>query len=55
MTFNNFQLTSAITEIEVIAASSSVRERHQLAQRYGRGRWRKLKGIATVKLDDGMT
>lgn len=55
MTFDNFQLIGAITEIEVIAAGSSVRERHTLAQRYGRGRWRKLKGIATVKLDDGIT
>lgn len=53
MTFDNFQLISEITEIETIAAGSSVRERRELMRRYGRGRWRKLKGVATVRLDDG--
>jgi hypothetical protein len=53
MTFENFQLISEIAQIETIAAGSSVRERHALTRRYGRGRWRKLKGVATVRLDDG--
>jgi len=44
-----------ISQIEIIAAGSAVRERHALARRYGRGRWRKLKGVATVRLDDGTT
>ena len=31
----------------------NVRERVRLRRRYGRGRWRKLKGIARVRLIDG--
>jgi hypothetical protein len=53
MTFENFQLISEITQIELIAAGPGVRERHALTRRYGPGRWRKLKGVATVRLEDG--
>lgn len=31
----------------------SVRERVRLRAQFGRGRWRKLKGIALVELQDG--
>ncbi len=55
MTFDNFQLVGALTQIEVIAAGPAVRERYALARRYGRGCCRKLKGVATVRLDDGTT
>ena len=48
-----FQIVSAITEIETIAEGSSVRVRRQLVKKYGKGRWKKKKGVATVKLIDG--
>jgi hypothetical protein len=38
---------------QYIAVNRSVRDLHRLNKRYGRGRWRKLKGFAKVKLPDG--
>ena len=40
--------------MEVIAAGTSLRDRRRLNREYGRGNWRKMKGIATVRLFDGM-
>ncbi len=50
-----FTILTEITEIEVIAAGKSVDQRMSLRRRYGPGRWRKLKGVAMVKLLDGST
>ena len=49
----DFELVGEITNIEAIAIRRSIRELTRLRRRYGEGRWRKLKGIATVKLRDG--
>ncbi len=49
----DFELQSEITAIEVIAVGRGIRELERLQQRYGEGRWRKLKGVATVRLLDG--
>jgi len=43
-----------ITQIETIASGNGVRIRKYLNRKYGRGRWRKRKGIAVV-LDDNNT
>lgn len=48
-----FQLTGEITNIEVIAVGSSIRDIERLRKSYGAGRWRKLKGIALIRLEDG--
>ena len=48
-----FEVLGSITEIETIAAGPSVRIRSVLRKRYGMGRWRKLKGVANVRLSDG--
>lgn len=42
-----------IVEIELIAAGRSIRDIRRLRKQYGTGRWRKLKGIAMVRLADG--
>jgi hypothetical protein len=42
-----------ITDIEIIAAGPAVRQISRLRRQYGRGRWRKLKGIATVRTVSG--
>jgi hypothetical protein len=42
-----------IGEIELIAAGRSIRDIRRLRKQYGTGRWRKLKGIAMVRLADG--
>lgn len=41
----HFEIVGRITEVETIAAGPSVRIRSILRKRYGRGRWRKLKGV----------
>jgi hypothetical protein len=49
----DFELVSEITNIETIAAGTGVRDRARLRKQYGRGRWRKLKGVARVRLLSG--
>lgn len=49
----DFEILDELTSIETIAAGNSIRELPHLRKFYGRGRWRKLKGVATVKLPDG--
>jgi hypothetical protein len=48
-----FEIVGDITHVETFAAGSSIREIARLRKRYGRGRWRKRKGIGTVRLEDG--
>jgi hypothetical protein len=49
----SFEIISEITDIEVIAVGSSIDDLARLRKQYGRGRWRKLKGIARVRLRSG--
>ncbi|CAN5247963.1 hypothetical protein BH24ACT19_BH24ACT19_15250 [soil metagenome] len=49
----NFEVVSEITDVETIAAGSGIREVARLRRIYGRGRWRKLKGVARVRLGNG--
>lgn len=49
----DFEIVGGITDIETIATGTGVRVRARLRKQYGRGRWRKLKGIARVRLVDG--
>ena len=44
-----------IRDIETIAAGRGVYIRRYLERMYGKGRWQKMKGIATVQLEDGTT
>jgi len=45
-----FEIIGGITDVTIIARGVRVRPRQKLNKRYGRGRWRKLKGIAMVRL-----
>jgi hypothetical protein len=47
-----FEIVSEITQIETIAVGQSIRALSMLNKKYGKGRWRKKKGIATVKIND---
>lgn len=49
----SFDIIGEITEIETIAVGHRIHILPILRKRYGAGRWRKLKGIATVRLTDG--
>jgi hypothetical protein len=48
-----FHILGDITHVETFATNSSIREIARLRKTYGKGRWRKRKGIARVRLEDG--
>jgi hypothetical protein len=48
-----FEILGELTEVETFATGSGIREIARLRRIYGRGRWRKRKGIARVRLMDG--
>ncbi len=48
-----FDILSEFRDGETIAAGRGVRRRRHLDRLYGKGRWRKRKGVATVRLSDG--
>ena len=48
-----FEILSEIRDVERIAAGQGVYIRRYLERNYGKGRWRKMKGFATVRLADG--
>ena len=49
----NFEIIGEITQTETIAVGSRIRIISILRKRYGKSRWRKLKGVANVRLLDG--
>jgi hypothetical protein len=49
----HFKIVGRIKDVEVIAAGKAIRERKRLWKTYGKGRWRKLKGLADIELSDG--
>ncbi len=51
----DFEIISEIIDVESIAVGAGVRDRARLRKQYGRGRWRKLKGVAKVRLPNGRT
>jgi len=44
-----FRIISKIEKVEIIAIGHSIRILPFLTKRFGKGRWRKLKGVATVE------
>jgi hypothetical protein len=49
----NFEILGQIQDVEPIAREASIREVARLRRIYGSGRWRKLKGVAVVRLAEG--
>ncbi len=49
----HFDVIGKIGSIETIAIGKSIRDINRLKKQFGAGRWRKLKGNATVQLGDG--
>lgn len=47
------EILGPIDSIETIAIGRSIREIARLRTIYGQGRWRKRKGVATVRFEDG--
>ncbi len=48
-----FEIVSDITQVETIAVGKRIRDLPRLRRLYGMGRWRKLKGVALVRLGSG--
>jgi hypothetical protein len=49
----SFEVIGDITEVETVAVGKSIRDLRRLQRQYGKGRWRKLKGVAQVRLRSG--
>ncbi len=49
----DFEIIGGIEQIKTIAVGPRIREIKRLRKAFGEGRWRKLKGIAIVRLEDG--
>ena len=44
----NFEIIGEVRTIQTVAVGKSIREIARLEDQYSAGRWRELKGIATV-------
>lgn len=49
----NFEILGEITVVETIASGTGIRDLRRLQKNYGKGRWRKMKGTARVRLASG--
>lgn len=49
----DFEILGDIVQIETMATRTSIRELARLEKLYGRARWRKMKGVADVRLASG--
>jgi hypothetical protein len=48
-----FEIVGEIEQVETIAVGGRIRDNIRLRKQYGEGSWRKLKGVATVRLQGG--
>jgi len=48
-----FDIIGEIEEIKTIAIGGGIHDIMRLRKQYGPGRWRKLKGIAMIRLQNG--
>ena len=48
-----FELIGEIVSVETIAVGGRIRDVARLRKVYGKGRWRKMKGVGRVRLPDG--
>lgn len=48
-----FEIVGEIEEVKTIATGRRIRDLPRLRRLYGRGRWRKLKGLALIRLRSG--
>jgi len=48
-----FEIINEIEDIETIAIGGTIRDIMRIRKQYGLGRWRKMKGVAKVRLQSG--
>ena len=51
--YMEFKILTEITAIETIARGRGVEIRRHLERVFGKGNWRKMKGVATIELTNG--
>jgi hypothetical protein len=49
----HFEIVGKIESVETIAVGGRIRDIMRLRRQFGLGRWRKLKGVARVRLANG--
>lgn len=49
----DFEIIGSITGVETIASGRGIHDLRRLRKNYGKGRWRKMKGIAQIRLRNG--
>lgn len=49
----DFELLGDLSDVETIAVGTGIRDLPRLRRLYGKGRWRKMKGVARVRLRNG--
>ena len=49
----SFEVIGDVKDVRIIAVGGRIREIMRLFRQYGPARWRKLKGVATVRLQNG--
>ena len=49
----DFEFVDELADIEGIAVGRGVRDARRLQRLYGKGRWKKMKGIAHIRLRNG--
>lgn len=49
----NFEIVGLVRDEETFASGSGIRELSRLRRIYGEGNWRKRKGIAEIRLENG--
>jgi hypothetical protein len=49
----DFEIVSELLRIETIATGRHIRDLKRLEKQYGKGRWRKRKGLAWIRLKNG--
>lgn len=51
--WESFEILGLIRRVETIASGEEIRDLGVLEERFGSGNWRKCKGFATVRIEDG--
>jgi len=50
----HFEIVGPITNIQTIAVGRRIRQHERLQKLFGKGRWRKMKGEALIRLISGV-
>ena len=49
-----FEKVGDLRDIETIASGNAIREINRLQKRYGKAKWRKMKGVCEIRLRSGL-